>query len=71
MTGEGLKDAILVILGNIFIIILAVRAVSYYAKREWGDLITHVAAGILIAAIIYFPDQVVSLLKSLWSAFAG
>lgn len=71
MTGEGLKDAILIILGNLFIIILAARAVGYYAKREWGELITHVAAGVVIAAIIYFPDEVVSLLKSLWSAFAG
>lgn len=71
MTGDGLKDNVLIILGNIFIIILAARAVGYYAKREWGELVTHLVAGILIAAIIYFPDQVVGMLKSMWNAFAG
>lgn len=71
MTGEGLQELVLSILGTFFIIILAARAVGYYAKREWGELITHLVAGVVIAAIIYFPDQVVGLLKSLWSAFAG
>lgn len=71
MTGDGLTDAVLIILGNIFIIILAARAVGYYAKREWGDLITHIAAGVLIAAIIYFPEQVIDMLEFFWNAFAG
>ena len=71
MTGAGLKDTVLVILGNIFIIILAARAVGYYAKREWGEMITHVVGGIFVAAVVYFPDDVVKFLKAMWSAFSG
>lgn len=71
ITGTGLRDAVLVVLGNVFVIILAVRAVGYYAKREWGEMVVHLVGGVVVAAIVYFPDSVVTLLKNLWNLFAG
>lgn len=71
MTGNAFRDWVLVILGNIFIIVLAVRAVGYYAKQEWGSLIGHVVAGILVAGVVYLPDQVIGILKGAWERFSG
>lgn len=69
MTGAGFKDWVLVILGNIFVVILAIRAVGYYARREWGEMTAHLLGGVLVAAIVYFPDQIVTLLKTVWGLF--
>lgn len=65
-TGAGIKDWALAIIGNLFIVILVVRAVSHYAKAEWGALMTSVAAAIVLVGFIYFPDQVISILKTAW-----
>lgn len=43
-TGSDLKTWVLLIAGNVFIIILVIRAITYYAKREWGELIGHFLA---------------------------
>ena len=71
LTGTGLRDAVLVVLGNVCIVIHAVRAVGYYARREWGEMVMHLVGGVLVAAVIYFPSQVVELLKSAWTTFTG
>lgn len=68
-TGTDLKNWVLILAGNIFIIILVVRAVGYYAKREWGELIGHVLVAILIAGFIYANDATVTLLRNLWATF--
>lgn len=69
MTGANLKDWVLVIAGNIFIVILGVRAVTYYAKKEWGEMVGHLLAGVLVAACVYTPQTVVDLLKLAWTKF--
>lgn len=70
-TGEALKNAILLILGNIFIVLLAVRAVGAWARKEWGELVALVVGAVLVAGFIYFPDQIVTLLKAIWSQLTG
>lgn len=67
--GADLKTWVLVIVGNIFIAVLAVRLLGHYAKREWGDLVTNLIAAVVLVGIIYFPDQFVSVLKLLWQKF--
>ncbi|GAA1746273.1 hypothetical protein [Nostocoides vanveenii] len=69
MTGLALRNWVLVIVGNIFVIILAVRAVGYYARRDWGDMTAHLVAAVVVAGVIFFPDQVITLLKNSWTMF--
>lgn len=62
-TGEDFKTAVLLILGNIFIIILAVRTLGHWMKREWGEMTAHIVGAILVAFVVYAPDTAVSLLN--------
>lgn len=71
MTGAGLTDAVLLILGNIFVIILAGRGLQLWAKKEWGEMVGFLAGAVLIAAFIWFPDQMINMLQFFWNAFAG
>jgi hypothetical protein len=63
LTGEDFKNWVLIIAGNVFIVILVVRAVGYFAKREWGELIGHILVAVLIAGFIYSTDTMLSLIK--------
>lgn len=65
ITGTEFKDAVLVIAGNIFIVILVVRAIGCWTKREWGDLIGHLLIAIVIAAMIYATDLFMNVLKAI------
>lgn len=65
-TGAGIQKWVLAIVGNIFIIILVVRSVSYYAKAAWGELATNLAAAVVLVGMVYFPNDVISILKTVW-----
>lgn len=71
ITGDAFKDWVIAILGNIFIIIMAVRMVGHYTKREWGELIGNVIMAVIVAAIVYMPDQFIGLLRGVWNLFTG
>lgn len=49
--------------GNIFIIVLAVRMLGHYAKREWGEMVASLIGAIIVAFIVYANDAAVALLK--------
>ncbi|MEU2086528.1 hypothetical protein ABZ569_32235 [Streptomyces albus] len=68
--GADLKTWVLVIVGNLFIAVLAVRLLGHYAKREWGDMVTNLIGAVILVGVIYFPDSFVSLLKALWQKFS-
>lgn len=70
-TGTDLKDWVLLLAGNIFVVILAVRSVGYFAKREWGEFTGMIIAAVLVAGFVYFPDQAISVLKQVWQTFLG
>lgn len=65
-TGAELKDWVIIVAGNIFIVILVVRAVSHFAKREWGELLGTVLIAIFIGWIVYSTDTFIGFLK--WAA---
>lgn len=71
ITGDAFKDWVIAILGNVFMIVLVVRSVGYYMKREWGELIGHLVIAVIVAAIVYFPDQFIGLLQGVWNLFTG
>ncbi|MGZ0153717.1 hypothetical protein ACXJJ3_42075 (plasmid) [Kribbella sp. WER1] len=70
-TGADAKDYVLFVCGNLFIAIMAVRSIQYYAKREWGTLFGHLAAGVLVFGIVYANNVFLQILRSFWDLIAG
>lgn len=62
-TGSWLKDWILIIAQNAFVVILAYNAVKAFGKKAWVAFVTLVIAGAIAAFFIYFPTEAVDLLK--------
>lgn len=71
MTGEGFRDLVLLIVGNIFIAVLAVKAFSAWAQDNYGQMWALLAGAIVITGLVWFPDQVIAILKRLWGMFSG
>lgn len=65
------KDWALLILGNIFIVIMAIRALTAYMKRDWGDFTTNLVVAIVIAYIVYANDSAMALLTRLANMVFG
>lgn len=65
------EELVLKILGNIFMVIAAVRAIGYYVKKEWGEMIGHVIFSVVLAGFIYFTDQTLGIFKFLWNVTFG
>lgn len=63
-TGKGLSDWIVTVGQNVFVALFVVGAVRNFIKKAWGPFVTLFAAGALVAWVIYYPDQVVSVLKN-------
>lgn len=65
------EEMALKIIGNIFLVVLVVRAFGAYFKKEWGDLATEVVFAVVLVGFIYFTDQSLGILKWLWNATLG
>jgi hypothetical protein len=70
-TGADLKDLVLLLAGNFFAMILTVRAVGHFARRDWGEFTAMIIAAIVVVGFVYFPDQSIGALKSVWTTFLG
>ncbi|MCF3100083.1 hypothetical protein [Streptomyces roseoverticillatus] len=69
--GDELKTWVIAVAGNIFLIVLAVRAIGHYAKREWGELLAHFMAGVVVAGFVYASDSTKGMLTAIWNKVAG
>ncbi|MFD8597720.1 hypothetical protein ACFV1L_22220 [Kitasatospora sp. NPDC059646] len=69
--GSSLKTWVLAIAGNLFLAVLALRAVGHFFKKEWGEMITLCLAAIFVGAIVWFPDGVKTVLTDLWGKVSG
>ena len=69
--GADIKDWVLLIGGNIFIIIMVIRSISCYAKKEWGDLVTNLVVAAVIAWIVYSNDSFIEFLKWIFGKLSG
>lgn len=70
-TGAELKDYVIILAGNIFIVILVIRMISHWAKREWGELLTNFLIAVFIAWIVYSTDTFINFLRWLANKIAG
>lgn len=59
------KDWALVVLGNIFIVIMLVRAIMAYTKRDWGDFATNLIVAIVVAFLVYANDAAIALIVNI------
>jgi hypothetical protein len=70
-TGAELKDWILVVAGNVFAALLAVRGLGHFLKKEWGEMVTLAVAAVFVGALIWYPDAVKAVLSGVWNKVAG
>lgn len=70
-TGSDLKTWILIVAGNLFVAILAIRAIGHFMKKDWGEMITLFVAAVFVGAVIWFPDGVKALLGGVWDKVNG
>ncbi|MEU5430780.1 hypothetical protein AB0H73_34980 [Streptomyces olivoreticuli] len=63
LTGNELKTAILTVVGNLFVAVLAVRAFGHWAKNEWGAMVTHILGAAVVGFIIWDSQKAIEVLK--------
>ncbi len=71
ITGDVFLEWFKGIVGSVFIAILMIRSLGYYLKKEWGELTGHLLVAIIIAGLVYFPDQFIEILKGFWNMITG
>jgi hypothetical protein len=70
-SGTTVRNTILGIIGTFAIVVLAARSLAAFADERYGKLGSLIAAAVPVTGFCYFPDQTVSILKGLFSAFTG
>ncbi|WP_137235523.1 hypothetical protein [Streptomyces sp. BPSDS2] len=70
-TGESLKNWILIVVGNLFMGFLAVRALGHFIKKEWGEMVTLMVAAVFVGAVVWAPLVVKDVLVGIWNKVAG
>lgn len=65
---DSTKTWILAAAGTVVVIILIVRIVIVYGRKQWGELVTEVAAASFVFWFCFFNDQAVQTLKDLGNA---
>lgn len=60
----GLKDWVLAIGGNIFIIVLVIRTVGAFTRDAWNEFIGTGFAAIFVAALVYTNANVIAALTT-------
>lgn len=68
---DSLKTLILGAVGTFVIIVLIVRMASAYAKKQWGELVTEVAAAIVVFYACFFTDSFVQMIKDIGVGIFG
>ncbi|WIE70346.1 hypothetical protein [Curtobacterium sp. MCLR17_054] len=65
------EELILKILGNIFLLVLAIRMFVAYLRKDFGEMVGELVVAVVIVGFIYFTDQTVGILKGIWNATIG
>lgn len=67
---DSLKNGIITLLGSVVMIILVIRIVTAYGKKQYGEMITELIAVIFVAWFVFTPDSaqntIVSLAKTIF-----
>ena len=68
---DGIGNTIISILGTLVFVILAVRIVVAYGKKQWGEMIVEVIAAIFVFWFVFFPENAKSTIKSIVQTIFG
>lgn len=68
-TGQNVVDFVLLIVGQFFIAVLAIRAFAHWAKAEWGAMLGFLLSGIPVAIAVYKPDWMVAFFTKMGELF--
>lgn len=70
-TGEPIKDYVIAVVGNIFIIVLVYNALQYYAQKAWGQMIALIAASIVLGSFVWANEATITFFKWIINQFFG
>ena len=65
---DTLKNLVIQVLGTVLIIILLVRVMNAYAKRQWGEIVAEVIGVVVVGFFVWTPDTAISLIQSITSS---
>jgi len=68
---DSLKNALITILGSVVMIILLIRIVTAYGKKQYGEMITELLAVVFVAWFVFTPDSAQSTIKALAKMIFG
>lgn len=68
---DSLKNSLITILGSVVMIILVIRIVTAYGKKQYGELITEVIAVIFVAWFVFTPASAQSTIVALAKMIFG
>lgn len=66
---SGINDYLLGAVGSILGILIASRALGHYSRKEYGEMITSVGAGLIVGAFCWFPSGTLAFLKFIVGKF--
>jgi nicotinamide riboside transporter PnuC len=68
---DSVGNSIISVLGSLVMVILVVRIVVAYGKKQWGEMITEVVAVIFVGWFVWFPDSAKATIKEIAKSIFG
>lgn len=68
---DSFGNTIISILGTIVFIVLAIRMVVAYGKKQYGEMITELIAAIFVFWFVFFPDNAKDTIKAITQSIFG
>lgn len=68
---ENFGNSVISILGTIVFIVLVVRMVVAYGKKQYGEMITEILAAIFVFWFVFFPDNAKQTIKDIVQSIFG
>ncbi len=68
---DSFGTSIITILGSIVFVILAIRIVVAYGKKQWGEMITEIIAVVFVGWFVWFPDPAKTTIKDVAKSIFG
>ncbi len=68
---DSVKNALITILGSVVMIILLIRIVTAYGKKQYGEMITELLAVVFVAWFVFTPDSAQNTIKALAKMIFG
>lgn len=68
---DSFGNTIISILGTIVFVVLVIRIVVAYGKKQYGEMITELIAAVFVFWFVFFPDNARDTIKSITQSIFG